>query len=184
MSEPPRKQQKCGNCKEEGHDRRNCPLICAASATNLAANGNKNQNGVGGSASRAPPAAAAPLVVANVNWDKVCYLLFDLERTGGSRTDDDIIELAAMVLGPDRIALEDGSFESLVRPSKDISTFIASLTGIANDLVKTASDLQQLQLNFSNLWVTSPKITQQQRPVKSMTSSLSPTMVERLTFHF
>jgi DNA polymerase III alpha subunit (gram-positive type) len=148
MSEPPPKRQKCGNCKEEGHDRRNCPLIRVASARNLAADGHENQNGVGGSASRAPPADAAPPVDANVNWDKVCYILFDLETTGGSRTDDDIIKLAAMVLGPDGIALEDGSFESLVHPSKDISTFITSLTGITNDMVKTASDFTAVATDF------------------------------------
>jgi hypothetical protein len=43
------------------------------------------------------------------------------------------IKLAAMVLGLEGIALEVGSFESFVRPSKDISTFIASLTGITNN---------------------------------------------------
>jgi DNA polymerase III epsilon subunit-like protein len=96
MSEPPpTKQRKCGNCKEEGHDCSNCPLIlCVASARNLAADGHENQNGVGGSASRAPPADVAPPVDAIVNWDKVCYVLFDLETTGGSRTDDNIVELA------------------------------------------------------------------------------------------
>jgi inhibitor of KinA sporulation pathway (predicted exonuclease) len=50
-----------------------------------------------------------------------------------------------MVLGPDGIALEDGSFESLVRPSKDISTFITSLTGIT---VKTASDFTAVATEF------------------------------------
>ena len=153
MSEPPRKRRKCGNCKDEGHDRRNCPLIRVASARNVAADGNENQNGVGGRASRAPPAAAAPPVGATVNWDKVCYVLFDLETTGGSRTDDDIIELAAMVLGPDGIALEDGSFESLVRPSKDISTFITSLTGITNDMTKTASDFTAVATEFFQFMV-------------------------------
>jgi DNA polymerase III epsilon subunit-like protein len=148
MSEPLRKRRKCGNCKEEGHDRRNCPLIRAASARNLAADSNKNQNGVGGSASWAPPAAVAPPVAAHVNWDKVCYVLFDLETTGGSRTDDGIIELTPMVLGPDGIALEDGSFESLVRPSKDILTFIASLTGITNNMVKTVSDFTAVATEF------------------------------------
>jgi DNA polymerase III epsilon subunit-like protein len=148
MSEPPPKRRKCGNCKEEGHDCRNCPLIHEASARNLAADGHDNQNGVGGPVSQAPSAAAAPPVHANVNWDKVCYVLFDLEMTGGSRTDDDIIKLAAMILGLDGIALEDGSFESLVRPSKDIWTFIASLTGITNDMVKTASDFTAVATEF------------------------------------
>jgi DNA polymerase III epsilon subunit-like protein len=112
--------------------------------------GNENQNGVGGSASQAPPLAAVPPVVANVLCEKVSYVLFDLETTGGSRTDDDIIELAAMVLGLDGIALEDGSFGSLlvVHPSKDILTFIASLTGITNDVVKTASDFTAVATEF------------------------------------
>jgi DNA polymerase III subunit alpha, Gram-positive type len=94
---------------------------------------------------------AAPLVEANVNWDKVCYILFDLEMTVGSRTDDDIVKLAAMVLGPDGMALEDGSFESLVHPSKDISAFTASLTGITNNMVKTASDFTAVATGFFHL---------------------------------
>jgi DNA polymerase III epsilon subunit-like protein len=148
MSEPPRKRRKCSNCKEEGHDRRNCPLIRVSSATNLAILGDENDNGVEGSASRAPPTAPAPPAVPNVNWDQVYYVLFDLETTGGSRTDDDIIELAAMILGPDGIALEDGSFEALIRPSKDISQFITSLTGITNDMVQTAPDFRTVITEF------------------------------------
>jgi hypothetical protein len=45
-----------------------------------------------------------------------------------------------VVLGPDGIALEDGSFDSLIRPKKQVSTFIASLTGITNAMIDRASD--------------------------------------------
>lgn len=75
----------------------------------------------------------------NINWDQVCYVLFDLETTGGSRTSDNIIELAPKVLGPDGIAIEDGSFDCLIRPQKRVSPFITTLiTMIPNDMVKTA----------------------------------------------
>ena len=148
MAEPPPKRRKCGNCKAEGHDRRNCPLIRASSARNLAIKGDENENGVGATSPEAPPTPPAPPVESTINWDQVCYVLFDLETTGGSRTDDDIIEIAAMILGPDGSALEDGSFDSLVRPSKDVSTFIASLTKITNEMVQSAADFSVVGRQF------------------------------------
>jgi DNA polymerase III epsilon subunit-like protein len=148
MAEPPPKRRKCGNCKAEGHDLRNCPLTCASSARNFAIEGDENENGVGARSPEAPPKPPAPTVESTINWDQVCYVLFDLETTGGSRTDDDIIEIAAMILVPDGIALEDGSFDSLVRPSKDISTFIASLTKITNEMAQSADDFSVVGQQF------------------------------------
>ena len=148
MSEQPPKRRKCGHCKGEGHDRRTCPAIRPTHARNLAIGADENQNGVGGRPLQPPPGPTAPPVDHGINWDQVCYVLFDLETTGGSRTDDDIIELAAMILGPDGIALEDGSFDSLIRPTKDVSTFIASLTGISNDMVQSAPNFSVVGVDF------------------------------------
>lgn len=66
------------------------------------------------------------------------YLLFDLETTGGSRSDDDIIELAAMLVGPDGVMLEDGTFQTFSKPNKAVSTFITMLTSITNEMVASA----------------------------------------------
>ena len=148
MSKQPPKRRKCGHCQGEGNDRCTCPAIQPTQARNLAMGSDENQNGVGGRPLQPPPGPTAPPVDDVINWDQVCYVLFDLETTGGSRTDDDIIELAAMILGPDGIALEDGSFDSLIHPTKDVSTFIASLTGISNDMVQLAPNFSVVGVDF------------------------------------
>lgn len=148
MSAEAPKRRKCGFCKGEGHDRRNCPSLRPIQANISAIGDDQNQNGVGAGPSRPTPAPTVAATHSNINWDRVCYVLFDLETTGGSRTDDDIIEIAATVLGPDGIALEDGSFDSLIRPNKDVSTFISSLTGITNEMVQTASTFPEVIVKF------------------------------------
>ncbi|KAG7360433.1 exonuclease [Nitzschia inconspicua] len=123
----------------EGHDRRNCPALRATQAINLAIPAVENRNGVDGGPSSLPIGATMQEISPNINWDQVCYVFFDLETTGGSRTSDNIIELAPKVLGPDGIAIEDGSFDCLIRPQKRVSPFITTLiTMIPNDMVKTA----------------------------------------------
>ncbi|KAG7365387.1 hypothetical protein IV203_038590 [Nitzschia inconspicua] len=97
MSEKPPKRRKCGACKGAGHDRRNCPALRATKANNLAIPAVENRNGVDGGPSRLPIGTTMREITPNINWDKVCYALFDLETTGVSRIKDDIIELAAMV---------------------------------------------------------------------------------------
>ena len=76
------------------------------------------------------------------------YLLFDLETTGGSRTDDDIIELAAVLVGPDGVMIEDGTFHTLVKPNKAISTFITMLTSITNEVVASAPPFSTVANDF------------------------------------
>jgi DNA polymerase III alpha subunit (gram-positive type) len=162
MDAPPTKRRKCSNCKGEGHDRRNCPSLRATTATFLAQELATDQNAVGEGASRPTPGSAVIEATTNLPWDQVLYVLFDLETTGGSRTDDEIIEIAAMVLGPDGIFLEDGSFDALVKPTKQVTTFITSLTGITNEMVAGAPPFNGLSLfvqglcsNFSSTTSTS-----------------------------
>jgi DNA polymerase III epsilon subunit-like protein len=148
MSEQPRKRRKCSHCKAEGHDRRNCQSL-RATQPHISAIGNADtRNGVGGTPPGPIAQPAAAVINSDINWEQVCYVILDLETTGGSRTDDEIIELAAMVLGPDGIALEDGSFESLIRPNKQVSTFISSLTGISNEMVQAASEFPSVVVEF------------------------------------
>ena len=64
-----------------------------------------------------------------------CYLVLDLETTGGSPVHDRITEIAA-------VRIENGQevarWSSLVNPGTTISMFIQKLTGISNQMVREA----------------------------------------------
>jgi DNA polymerase III epsilon subunit-like protein len=46
-----------------------------------------------------PPPVQAPVLQASLmDWEKVIYVVFDLETTGRSRQQDKVIKLAAVVL--------------------------------------------------------------------------------------
>jgi DNA polymerase III epsilon subunit-like protein len=64
----------------------------------------------------------------------------DLETTGRSRQLNEIIEIAAQVLDPFGIQIEDADFSQLVRPKKGIPAFITQLTTIDNDMVSGAEE--------------------------------------------
>ena len=65
-----------------------------------------------------------------------CYVLLDLETTGGNATADRITEIAA-------VRIEDGvevaRWSTLVNPGVRIPPFIQSLTGISDAMVQEAS---------------------------------------------
>ena len=60
------------------------------------------------------------------------YVVIDVETTGLSETDDEIIELSALRVTDGQIA---ASFTSLVRPSVALPPAIARLTGITDELL-------------------------------------------------
>ena len=70
-----------------------------------------------------------------------CYLLLDLETTGGSPAQDRITEIAA-------VRVEDGRevtrWSTLVNPGTAISTFIRKLTGISNQMVRQAPSFAEV----------------------------------------
>ncbi|KAG7344713.1 DNA polymerase III subunit alpha [Nitzschia inconspicua] len=82
--------------------------------------------------------------------DHVFYVLVDVQTTGGSRTDDEeIIELAMTVLGPDGTSVEHGYYETLIRPQKQkVSMYVTAVTGITNEMVQTAPDLSTVMIDF------------------------------------
>ena len=125
-------------CKAPGHDRRNCPHREAPLVTEVDDIPVDQENGV--IARVIPPSVMeqTPQVAPRMNWDECLYVLFDLETMGLSSAHDDIIELAAMVVGPDSVMVEDGTFQALVKPRKNISNFITMLTGISNEMVAEA----------------------------------------------
>jgi hypothetical protein len=51
-----------------------------------------------------------------MSLEECIYLLFDVEMTGGSKTDDNITEIAATIIGPDSVLIEDGTFQAMVKP--------------------------------------------------------------------
>ncbi len=73
------------------------------------------------------------------------YTIVDIETTGLSPLRDEIIELSALKVRQNRIV---DKFSSLVKPSGIINSFISSLTGITNDMVKEAPDLKNTLLSF------------------------------------
>lgn len=49
-----------------------------------------------------------------------------------------LIKLAALIIGPDSIMIEDGTYQTFAMPGKKISTPIAMLTGITDEMVESA----------------------------------------------
>jgi DNA polymerase-3 subunit epsilon len=70
-----------------------------------------------------------------------CYVMLDLETTGGNPVHDRITEIAA-------VRIEDGReverWSSLVNPGAPISSFIQNLTGISNRMVAQAPGFDEL----------------------------------------
>jgi DNA polymerase III epsilon subunit-like protein len=129
---PPPKQRKCGGCGQFGHDRRNCPTAPRPAPPAAAANPPVDRNPV--NAVPPPP----PLAFTAVDWEKVLYVVFDLETTGRVRQRDEIIEVAASVHDKNGIPLEDALFTQFAKPTTSIPAFITQLTNITDDDVADA----------------------------------------------
>lgn len=81
---------------------------------------------------------------SSIDWEKVLYVVFDLETTGRSRQHDEIIELAAVVLDGSGIPIEDAEFSHFVKPKTAIPPFITELTSITNDNVANAEQFPEV----------------------------------------
>lgn len=73
------------------------------------------------------------------------YIVLDLETTGLDPKYDSIIEVAAAQIHNGEIAK---TFQSLINPGFEISGFITELTGISNDMLTTAPELEQVFPKF------------------------------------
>lgn len=67
-------------------------------------------------------------------WD-IDYVIVDFETTGSLPSIDSILEVGAVVFSKGRIV---DSFSSLVYPGRSIPPFITFLTGITQEMIKTA----------------------------------------------
>ncbi len=73
------------------------------------------------------------------------YCAVDIETTGTSCYDSEIIEIGAVRVVRGQMA---GTFASLVHPRSRIPRFITDLTGITNTMVKNAPSLQEVMAGF------------------------------------
>ncbi|EEF60481.1 3'-5' exonuclease [Pedosphaera parvula] len=76
------------------------------------------------------------------------YVIFDLETTGLSSYQDEIIQIAAVRMSNGVVCSSD-SFFSYVNPGRSISSFITSYTGITNQDVGDAPRVGTVLKDFS-----------------------------------
>ena len=73
------------------------------------------------------------------------FVVFDLETTGTDHSNDYITEIGAVKIINGKI---EQSFSTLVHPMKPISAFITGLTGISNEMVKDAPNIERVLPDF------------------------------------
>lgn len=76
---------------------------------------------------------------------KIDLVFFDLETTGGNPYNSSIIEIGAIKFSDGQ---EVGRFETLVKPRHPISPIVQKITGIKNDMVKNAPNLEEIFEDF------------------------------------
>ena len=74
--------------------------------------------------------------------------MLDLETTGFSRSRNHIIEVAAQILKHDGVMIENGSFTSLIQPPTNIPPFLATLTGITDEMVMDSPNFSTVIQEF------------------------------------
>ena len=151
IDRPAPKLCKCGSCGQLGHDRRTCSVVLpevAVDGARIVRQGDDGENVVE-VPDPPPPPVQAPVVQASLmDWEKVIYVVFDLETTGRSRQQDKVIELAAFVLDWTGVEIEEAFFSELVKPVRQIQPQITTLTSITNDMVSTAKPFPVVAGNF------------------------------------
>ncbi len=73
------------------------------------------------------------------------FVALDLETTGLRNQRDEIIEVAAVRINNFQVV---DSFVSLVRPQQEIPYYVAEITGITNEMVKTAPSIEEVLPKF------------------------------------
>lgn len=83
------------------------------------------------------------------------YTVVDLETTGLSSLNDEIIEIGAIKV---RGGKEVGRFQSLVKPKEEISEFIEQLTGISNQMVENQPSFEEVIPRFLEFLGSDPVV--------------------------
>lgn len=151
LSDPPlpaakktRAPRKCGICGELGHDKRKCPSALPADGTIVVAAPPPQQNRLPRTPSTHPIVTTTPAKSTDIIWEHTLFVVFDLETTGRSKTNDEITEIGAQVLDQNGIPLEGGVFVEFVKPQKPIPSYITALTNISNDDVKNSQPFNEV----------------------------------------
>ncbi|MBO8140093.1 MAG: PolC-type DNA polymerase III [Thermosipho sp. (in: Bacteria)] len=79
------------------------------------------------------------------NIDDVIYTVFDLETTGTNAKFDEIIEIGAVKYKNGKII---DTYQTFVKPTKNINSFTQNLTGITNEMVENARKLDEVLPEF------------------------------------
>ncbi|MHA6251261.1 PolC-type DNA polymerase III [Oceanobacillus sp. CAU 1775] len=85
----------------------------------------------------------------DIELEDATYVVFDVETTGLSAVYDTIIELAAVRIKNGEII---DKFESFANPHKPLSDIIINLTGITDDMLVDAPEVDQVLKDFSS-WI-------------------------------
>lgn len=87
------------------------------------------------------------LIVEDANDKELSqtFVVFDIETTGFSNTNDKITEIGAVKIENFKIV---DRFSELINPEKDISYKIQELTGITNDLVRDKPTIEEILPKF------------------------------------
>ena len=73
------------------------------------------------------------------------YTIVDIETTGLSPINNEIIELSAIKVRNNKVVEK---FTTLVKPNARINSYITNLTGITNEMVKSAPDIKNILPEF------------------------------------
>ena len=73
------------------------------------------------------------------------YVVIDIETTGLSSTNSEIIEFAAVKVKNGKIV---GKYQTLIKPHYPVSSFITSLTGISNSMLKDAPRMDEVIMDI------------------------------------
>ena len=73
------------------------------------------------------------------------YVVLDIETTGFSRENDEIIELSALRVVDNQITEE---FTELINPQRNVPYFITNLTGISGQMLKNAPKAPEVLKRF------------------------------------
>jgi exonuclease, DNA polymerase III, epsilon subunit family len=86
-------------------------------------------------------------IIKNPNDEELSqtFVVFDLETTGFSNTNDKITEIGAVKVENFKVV---DRFSELINPKKDISYKVQELTGITNDLIKDKPTIEEILPKF------------------------------------
>lgn len=73
------------------------------------------------------------------------YIVLDIETTGLNSRSDEIIEIGAVKIADHQVV---DTFSRLIKPQFPISKFITNLTGITNEMVSDADDIETVLTDF------------------------------------